>query len=287
MGTRFRKSINLGKYFRINFSKSGVGYSMGTKGFRISKTSNGRTRTTLSVPGTGISNVTETKSTCNSIKTSVSKDSITFWIRALVIILVFVFLLLFLSRCNVFAFFTRTPSISFPSGSTISVRVGEDYIVRVEYTDSVSSPNDIQLIADPSYVRIFSNNTKYDYIEYRIIGLNPGSCNIYAVYGDEQTEHRKVIVSPALPAPSTVPSTSMDTSAAFPESDQSNTTLETDLPVDTTQAVEPIVYYVVNTATKTMHKPGCPYEPTDNRSVYFFRNDAIEAGFIACRHCNP
>ena len=37
MGFRYRKSINLGGGFRINLSKSGVGYSWGTKGYRITK----------------------------------------------------------------------------------------------------------------------------------------------------------------------------------------------------------------------------------------------------------
>ena len=58
MGLRFRKSINLGGV-RLNLSKSGVGYSVGVKGARITKTANGRTRTTLSVPSTGISYVKE------------------------------------------------------------------------------------------------------------------------------------------------------------------------------------------------------------------------------------
>jgi len=59
MGFRYRKSINLGGGFRINLSKSGIGYSWGTKGFRVSKTASGRTRTTYSIPGTGISYVSE------------------------------------------------------------------------------------------------------------------------------------------------------------------------------------------------------------------------------------
>ena len=59
MGFRFRKSVNLGP-FRLNFSKSGVGASVGTKGFRVTKKAGGGTRTTASIPGTGISYVTET-----------------------------------------------------------------------------------------------------------------------------------------------------------------------------------------------------------------------------------
>ena len=60
MGLRFRKSINLGSGVKMNLSKSGVGFSVGTKGARVTKTAKGNTRTTLSIPGTGISYVTET-----------------------------------------------------------------------------------------------------------------------------------------------------------------------------------------------------------------------------------
>ena len=59
MGWRYRKSINLGGGFRVNLSKSGIGYSWGVKGYRITKTADGRTRHTASIPGTGISYVEE------------------------------------------------------------------------------------------------------------------------------------------------------------------------------------------------------------------------------------
>jgi len=54
MGFRFRKSVNFGP-FRVNFSKSGIGYSVGGKGFRATKKAGGGFRTTASIPGTGIS----------------------------------------------------------------------------------------------------------------------------------------------------------------------------------------------------------------------------------------
>ena len=60
MGFRFRKSINLGHGVRVNISKSGIGYSVGSPGLRVTKTAKGRVRTTTSVPGTGISYVSET-----------------------------------------------------------------------------------------------------------------------------------------------------------------------------------------------------------------------------------
>ena len=55
MGIRYRKSIRLGGGFRINLSKSGVGYSWGVPGYRITRTARGTTRRTCSIPGTGIS----------------------------------------------------------------------------------------------------------------------------------------------------------------------------------------------------------------------------------------
>lgn len=58
MGFRLRKSFNFGP-FRLNLSKSGIGYSVGTKGFRVTKKATGGTRATASIPGTGISYVKE------------------------------------------------------------------------------------------------------------------------------------------------------------------------------------------------------------------------------------
>lgn len=59
MGLRYRKSINLGGGFRVNLSTSGIGYSWGVKGYRVTKTAKGTVRQTVSIPGTGISYVSE------------------------------------------------------------------------------------------------------------------------------------------------------------------------------------------------------------------------------------
>ena len=55
MGFKFRKSINLGGGFKINLSQSGVGYSWGIPGIRLSRSANGSVKQTFSIPGTGIS----------------------------------------------------------------------------------------------------------------------------------------------------------------------------------------------------------------------------------------
>src|SRR5690242_18439957 len=74
MGWSFRKSINFGP-FRINASKSGLGYSIGGKGFRIGRDARGRQYRSLSIPGTGIFNRTYIKSNAASQKTPVYNSS--------------------------------------------------------------------------------------------------------------------------------------------------------------------------------------------------------------------
>jgi tetratricopeptide (TPR) repeat protein len=52
---RYRKSVRLAPGIRMTFSKSGISYSAGTKGLRVTKTASGRVTSTIRVPGTGLS----------------------------------------------------------------------------------------------------------------------------------------------------------------------------------------------------------------------------------------
>lgn len=53
MGWSFHRSITLGP-FRINFSKSGISFSVGAGGFRTGVNSKGRRYSSVSIPGTGV-----------------------------------------------------------------------------------------------------------------------------------------------------------------------------------------------------------------------------------------
>ena len=54
MGWSFRKTIGVGP-FRVSVGKTGVGYSVGGRGFRVGTNAKGRKYTTFSIPGTGLS----------------------------------------------------------------------------------------------------------------------------------------------------------------------------------------------------------------------------------------
>jgi hypothetical protein len=53
VGLSYRKSFKAGP-IRITASKSGISYSAGVKGARVTKRADGRVQTTLSAPGTGL-----------------------------------------------------------------------------------------------------------------------------------------------------------------------------------------------------------------------------------------
>jgi hypothetical protein len=53
MGFYFRKSVRAGP-FRINMSRSGIGYSVGGRGFRTGVSATGRRYTSVGLPGTGV-----------------------------------------------------------------------------------------------------------------------------------------------------------------------------------------------------------------------------------------
>jgi Protein of unknown function (DUF4236)/Short C-terminal domain len=60
VGLSYRKSFKAGP-FRVTASKSGISYSAGVKGARVTKRANGRVQTTLSVPRTGVRHTTTSK----------------------------------------------------------------------------------------------------------------------------------------------------------------------------------------------------------------------------------
>ena len=74
MGWRYRKSINLGGGFRINLSKSGIGYSWGFPGYRHTYSANGSQRKTYSIPGTGISYVESSGKRKNTSNNNIKYD---------------------------------------------------------------------------------------------------------------------------------------------------------------------------------------------------------------------
>lgn len=100
MGLRYRKSINFGP-LRLNFSKSGIGYSYGVKGYRVTHTADGKVRTTMSVPGTGISHVTERPAAASRPKPRKKAESgMPFGVKLALLGLVLFFVFIGIAGCS-------------------------------------------------------------------------------------------------------------------------------------------------------------------------------------------
>ncbi|MCE7887674.1 MAG: DUF4236 domain-containing protein [Alphaproteobacteria bacterium PRO2] len=81
MGFRFRKSIKIIPGIRLNLSKSGPSVSVGGKGLTYNVSKKG-TRTTVGIPGTGLSHSTY------KANTGKRNNSIWLWLGILAIILI-------------------------------------------------------------------------------------------------------------------------------------------------------------------------------------------------------
>lgn len=86
MTWRFRKNINLG-LLRITISRTGIGWSVGGKGFRSGVDAKGKKYTTLSIPGSGIS---KRSYESNQAEKSESRKLIWFLIVCVFIVLFFI-----------------------------------------------------------------------------------------------------------------------------------------------------------------------------------------------------
>ncbi len=78
MPFRFRRSIRLAPGIRLNLSKSGVSTSFGKRGADVT-VGHGRVRTTVGMPGTGISYTTSTSTKAGRKRRS-SPSSVASWI---------------------------------------------------------------------------------------------------------------------------------------------------------------------------------------------------------------
>lgn len=91
MGFRFRKRIKILPGFWFNLSKSGVSTSIGGKGLTVNL-KDGKTTTTASLPGTGLSY--RTTSSVAPDNTSPTRSGIPGWIWVLIFVIVVVVLAL-------------------------------------------------------------------------------------------------------------------------------------------------------------------------------------------------
>lgn len=279
MGMRFRRSIKLGKHVRINLSKSGIGYSVGTKGYRVSKMANGRTRTTVSIPGTGISHVSETKSKSLPARSSASSASLSsdvpmsssappLFVRVLagVFIIVIVFLFCMFGHSLVdsdleYNYSGNNPSISIVPMDDISLSVGDTYTLFFTHGGFVQDLSSVSFHSDNPDLYSLKLASHTDITAKIIItALKEGSGYFFVSCIGIESNSIRITISTA-------------------------ETAETRLEQNDTAPVPQSVYtFILNKSSKIIHRFGCSHAPEAGTPTTLFY-EWIDEGYKKCSFC--
>jgi len=283
MGSHYRKSKKIGKNLRINFSKSGVGFSIGNKWFRKTFTADGKIRNTYNLPGTGISHTQYESAhtsdvTEEALKTTNRLQNIIIIIILLLFVIIFAGSFISKQQVNIpsppqhdslplresYSLLEHfEPVLKFYDESTVFVNNNNVALVQVDYDNSYLTNGQILLVSDNPEVASFTiRASDKNHILFAIYGNNTGVANIHAVSIDGKYTSQPIQVI--------VDYSSNKTESLYYE----NIYLDS----DSDSGV-----YVLNTATNKIHRPGCSYAPSSSSDNY----DLVfnTSGYSFCQHC--
>ena len=281
MGLRFHKSINLGGGFRVNLSKSGIGYSWGTKGARFTKTAKGTTRSTLSIPGTGISYVSESKPNSNKVPdTSPQQMSNSpkkggphmkkkFWPWILVGFLA-------LSACGMLSETDTSMDASDNSSSTSSI--------TVDMSSDSSADTSKEIIVPPAS----SSGQSSVKEEQKPTDSSANKSEQKAPATPAKKPDSKPVPIPVKPEEKPKPASEKPK----PAPEKPKPAPEKPKPVpDSKPSDSEALDYVLNTNTMKVHVPGCSsvdkIKPENRGDFHGSRDDVIKQGYKPCGRCHP
>lgn len=302
MGFKFRKSVKMGPV-RVNLSKKGVGYSVGGKGFRFTKKAGGGTRTTTSIPGTGISYTKDSsapKKAVSSSRTSGtthnysgggsanSKNTI-----------VELILCLFLGWAGVHKFYIgkkRLGILYLLTFGLFAIGWWGDLFSLILKNFGKNKGQEL-----PPLKKILS------YIAGFLCVMIIGGCGSETEMAPTEPSAVIATVTQETEAPTTVPveeSTTASTTEATTVPTTEATTVPTTEPTTepateptTAPATEPIatekegINYVLNTNSRKFHYPSCSsaddIKASNRRDVVATREELIAQGYKPCGRCHP
>lgn len=276
MGLKFRKSINLGKHFRINISKNGIGYSYGVKGMRHTVSANGKHRTTYSIPGTGISYTQTSNPSTESIPHSAAnvqhtkKSSLGCYVVLSTTALIIVLALIFQNSHDIQApteqanaelietVAEETAPFNWCDNSTILITPGETAKFGIEITDAEISPDTISLTEYDTSIAEIQIEIRDNVICYSVTAKTPGIINITASSSTDTyvTDNFQIIVEENYQTTSDIATGSI---------------------------------YVINTATKKIHRSSCSAVKNisdENKSTATSVESLLSSGYTFCDMCH-
>lgn len=288
MGFRFRKSIKAGP-LRVNLSKSGIGYSVGGKGFRYTKKAGGGTRTTTSIPGTGISFVQDSvgskKRTSPARSSGIThksqggnnmkkpKNSMTELI-----------LCLFLGWAGAHKFYIGKKGLGILYLLTFGLCIigwWGDLIALCMKNFSKNKGAEL-----PWKKKILS------YVAGFLCVMLVGGCGSDSESAPVPTEPTLAVVATTEATEATTSPTTVAVTEATTEPTSEPTTEPTTAPTTEPAETEPEGRnYVLNTNSKKFHYPSCSsaddIKASNRKDVVATREELIEQGYDPCGRCHP
>lgn len=325
MGLRFRKSKNFGP-FRINISKSGIGGSVGVKGFRITRKAKGGVQATASLPGTGLS---YTKNLSASKKASPPTSQNTLQPtpeKSKQSILKEFLLCLFLGWFGVHKFYKKKTGLGVLYLLTLGLFgigwLGDGILLFMALISK--KPNDYDGFRSQAEKRIAqwviyggcalfmlivclvaSKNTPKEHTLSTPLPVTepetqaatePPAPTLPATTPTEaptQPPTEEPTKAPTQPPPTekpTAPTTQPPTEESM-QPTESPTAPSTDAPTEPEPALDAVFSYVINTNTGKFHKPTCGSASKikeENRWDYEgTRQSILDMGYVPCGRCHP
>lgn len=316
MGLRFRKSKNFGP-FRINISKSGIGGSVGVKGFRITKKAKGGVQATASLPGTGLSytkNLSTSKKTSPPTSQNASQPAPEKSKRSL---LTEFLLCLFLGYLGVHKFYKKKNGSGVLYLLTLGLLgvgwLGDSILLLLalasKHPDERSgfqTKNEKRIGSWAIYggcallvlvcVLAVAKNAPEDYtLATPVTATEPETDASAEPSTQTPTEEPTQLPTEKPTELATQPPTEKSTEASTQPSTQPPTEKPTEPPTEkpTESEIEQaaVFSYVINTNTGKFHKPSCrdvDKIKEENRWDYEgTRQSVVDMGYDPCGHCHP
>lgn len=316
MGLRFRKSKNFGP-FRINISKSGIGGSVGVKGFRITKKAKGGVQATASLPGTGLSytkNLSASKKASQPTSQNASQPAPE---KSKQSLLTEFLLCLFLGYWGVHKFYKKKIGLGILYLLTLGLLgvgwLGDSILLLMalisKHPDAHSgfqTKNEKRMAQWVIYsgctlllligVLIAAKNAPKNYTLASLISVTEPVAPQTDAPTKPPTQAPTEKPTEAPTEPATQPPTEKPTD---PPPTQPPTQPPTEKPTDppTEEPTEPetdpsaVFSYVINTNTGKFHKPSCGSASKikdENRWDYEgTRQSVVDMGYVPCGRCHP
>ena len=271
MSWNFRKRKKIG-IFNFSLGKKGISTSVGGKGFRVTKSADGKTRVTTSIPGTGLyktSVVRDDAVSDEAPKPHRVRDAI---LIELIIITCLIFGVRLISCASSLAepdkpnvsetaaetvpkvvYIPPESPFDFYNVSTEFVKVGGAVDMRCALS-GIRAEDVVLTNENPELIDVKIKNAADEGIVLSISGLAAGTAYYTVSDGGENVERINIIVE--------------DMSSASSDDDTRT--------------------YICNVNTKVFHLLTCSVLPeSENRATVVGRSRAISEGYTPCKVCNP